>query len=195
MRNAKKCRPFDCAQGDTFSITCEVAPHHLIFTTDDYERLGTLIKVNPPIRSAKHRFALWQGILDGTVDCIATDHAPHTLDEKNNPEPLRSPSGIPGVATMLPLLLTIAAGQWPNPAEPNATCPPFSVRDIVRLCFANPNRIFHLGKHDIEKGVSTPIVVVDPAKESAIHASDIPSLCGWTPYEGWRVKGAVQKII
>lgn len=199
------------AKKDGARVTCEVAPHHLIFTTDDYEHLGTFIKVNPPIRSAKHRFALWQGILDGTVDCIATDHAPHTLPEKMGvgalrEAPLQAPSGIPGVATMLPLLLSIAAGHWPNPAEPNATCPPFSVRDIVRLCFTNPNRIFHLEKNDIiQSGHSWPqnswpqdktdIIVVDPTKEWTIHANNIPSLCGWTPYEGWKMKGAVQKIL
>src|SRR3989338_8446317 len=96
-------------------VTCEVAPHHLFLTTDDYETLGTLGKMNPPLRSKEDQAALWQGIADGTVDCIATDHAPHTLYEKQSGDPLKAPSGVPGVETMLPLLLTVAAGKWPHP--------------------------------------------------------------------------------
>src|SRR3989338_4968143 len=97
-------------------VTCEVAPHHLFLTTDDYETLGTLGKMNPPLRSKEDQAALWQGIADCTVDCIATDHAPHTLEEKGvgvgawRAVPLQTPSGVPGVETMLPLLLTVAGG-------------------------------------------------------------------------------------
>jgi dihydroorotase len=202
------------AKAEGLKVTCEVAPHHLIFTTDDYEKLGTLIKVNPPIRSAKHRFALWQGIIDKVVDCIATDHAPHTLAEKQNPEPLKAPSGIPSVELMLPLLLSIAQGHWPNPMEPNATCPPFTVKDIVRLCFDNPNRIFRLGKHDIvpapkngrpEKNKNesghfwprdkTDIVIVDPHATWTIDAKKLHSKCGWSPYDGWTLKGKVERVL
>ncbi|HVW66525.1 MAG TPA: dihydroorotase family protein [Candidatus Peribacteraceae bacterium] len=183
------------AKADGLRVTCEVTPHHLILTTDDYEKLGTLIKVNPPIRSAKHRFALWQGIIDGVVDCVSTDHAPHTLQEKQNPEPLKAPSGLPGTETMIPLLLSVAAGHWPNPLEPNATCPPITIKDIVRLCFENPNRIFKLGKQGIEKGVKTDIVIVDPNTTWTIDAAKLHSKCGWSPYDGWSVKGKVEGVL
>ena len=183
------------AKAEGLRITCEVAPHHLFLTTDDYERLGTFVKVNPPIRSHKHRIALWAGIIDRTVDCVATDHAPHTLAEKQNPEPLKAPSGIPGVETMIPLLLSVAAGKWPNPLEPQATCPPFAIKDIVRLCFENPNRIFKLGKSGIEKGKNADIVIIDPTKEWTIDAKKLHSKCGWSPYDGWTVVGKIERIL
>jgi dihydroorotase len=183
------------AKHDGITVTCEAAPHHLFLTNDDYERLGTLAKMNPPLRSMKHRFALWQGIIDGTVDCIATDHAPHTLEEKRSGEELKAPSGVPGVETMLPLLLSVAAGHWPHPFEPNASCPPFTRKDIVRLCVKNPNRIFTLGKSEIEEDHRCDIVVVDPDVEWTIKGSDLHSKCGWTPFEGWKMKGKVIRVM
>ncbi len=182
------------AKAEGLHITCEVAPHHLFLTTDDYERLGTLAKMNPPLRSHKHRLALWAGIADKTVDCISTDHAPHTLEEKNNAEPLKAPSGVPGVETMLPLLLSVALGHWPHPTE-KISCPTLTFRDIVRLCFENPNRIFHLGKHDIEKGQRADIVIIDPNVEWTIEGKNLHSKCGWTSFEGWKVKGKVVRVI
>lgn len=183
------------AKAEGIAVTCEVAPHHLFFSTDDYERLGVLIKVNPPVRSPKHRTALWQGIRDGVIDCIATDHAPHTLAEKQTPEPLKAPSGIPEVETMLPLLLSVAAGHWPHPAEPHASCPPFTYEDIVRLCVVNPSKIFSLGVSEIEEDKKVDLVIVDSTVEWTIEAAQLHSQCGWTPYEGWKVTGKVERVI
>lgn len=177
------------------NVTCEVAPHHLFLTTEDYEKLGTLGKMNPPLRSFKHRAGLWQGIIDGTIDCIATDHAPHTLEEKKTGEELKAPSGVPGVETMFPLLLSVASGKWPHPMEAWASCPPFTYKDIVRLCVKNPNNIFKLGKSEIAEDAKVDIVVVDPNAEWTIQGSELHSKCGWTPYEGWTVRGRVEKII
>lgn len=186
VRNAKR---------EGLPITCEVTPHHLFLTTDDYERLGTLGKMNPPLRSLEHRFALWQGIADGTVDCVSTDHAPHTLEEKQSGEPLKAPSGVPGVETMIPLLLSVASGHWPHPFEQSMTCPTLSYKDIVRLCHNNPNRIFNLGKSEIEEGKQSAIVVANPEIQWTIKGSELHSKCGWTPFEGWMVKGKVEGII
>lgn len=183
------------AKGDGINVTCEVTPHHLFLTTDDYERLGTLGKMNPPLRSLEHRFALWQGIADGTVDCVSTDHAPHTLQEKQTGEPLKAPSGVPGVETMFPLLLSVAAGHWPHPHEQSMSCPKLSHQDIVRLCFENPNRIFNLGKNQIEENKHCDIVVVDPNAEWILKGSELHSKCGWTPFEGWTVKGKVERVM
>jgi len=183
------------AKNDGLKVTCEVTPHHLFLTTEDYEKLGTLGKINPPLRSHKHRFALWQGIIDKVVDCISTDHAPHTLEEKNNPEPLKAPSGVPGIETMLPLLLSVAGGHWPHPTEQNASCPPFTYKDIVRLCHANPNRIFNLGKSEIEENKRPDIVIVDPAATWTIRNADMHGKCAWTPFDGWTVKGRVTRIL
>ncbi|MBI1813039.1 dihydroorotase family protein, partial [Candidatus Peregrinibacteria bacterium] len=95
------------AKADRLPVTCEVAPHHLFLSTyddDNHSFLGTLAKMNPPLRTMDHRKALWEGIADRTIDCIASDHAPHALEEKNEGRPLDAPSGVPGVETLLPLL-------------------------------------------------------------------------------------------
>ncbi|MFA6039648.1 MAG: dihydroorotase [Candidatus Peribacteraceae bacterium] len=172
------------AKEEKVRVTCDVAPHHLFLTADDYPSLGTLGKMNPPLRTAEDQAALWEGIADGTVDCIATDHAPHTLEEKKNPDPLQAPSGVPGVETMLPLLLTVAAGNWPGY---NLQPTPYnlSLDDIRRLCFENPNRILSLGKSDASA------LTINTDEEWVIRGKELHSKCGWTPYEGWKVRGKV----
>lgn len=178
------------AKKEGLPVTCEVAPHHVFLTTEDYEVLQAKVKMNPPIRTSEHRDALWAGIADGTVDCIATDHAPHTLEEKS--KGLQSASGVPGVETMLPLLLTVSAGVWPHPASPRpVTLPTLSIADIVRLCHTNPNRIFHLGKQGIRIGAPADVVLVHPKQTWTIQAAKLHSKCGWTPFEGWNVHGLV----
>lgn len=174
------------AKKEGLPVTCEVAPHHLFLTTDDYETLGTLGKMNPPLRTHEHQEALWHGIADGVIDCIATDHAPHTLAEKQCPDPLKAPSGVPGVETMLPLLLTVAAGFWPSKKHLLPTPYSLSPADITRLCFDNPNRIFRLGKSSDDVRIT-----IDPEVEWTIRGKDLHSKCGWTPYEGWGVRGRV----
>ncbi len=172
------------AKKDGLNVTCEVTPHHLFLTVEDYETLGTLAKMNPPLRSSEHRDALWEGIADGTVDCVSTDHAPHTLEEKQSGEPLNAPSGVPGVETMVPLLLSVANNHWPNPQSPIPN-PKLTYSDIQRLCFENPNRIFNLGKSGDEK------ITIDPNVEWTIKGSELHSKCGWTPFEGWTVRGKI----
>jgi len=173
------------AKKEGLPITCEVAPHHLFLSTADYATIGVLGKMNPPLRTPEEQKALWEGIADGTVDCIATDHAPHSLDEKQAENPLEAPSGVPGVETMLPLLLTVAAGHWPNPSGTINHQPSINHDDIVRLCFTNPNRSFVLGASD------EPRITIDLDDEWVINGSDLHSKCGWTPYEGWKVRGSV----
>ena len=168
-------------------VTCEVSPHHLFLSTDDYEHLGTFAKMNPPLRTSDHCGALWQGIMDGVVDCVATDHAPHTLQEKQITPPLSAPSGVPGVETMVPLLLTMVADQ---PEFAN-----ISYQDIVRLCFENPNRIFSLGKKGIATGAPTDIILIDPKKEWEIKGAELHSKCTWTPFEGWNAIGKVIRVL
>ncbi len=172
------------AKKDGLRVTCEVAPHHLFLSTDDYKELGTLGKMNPPLRTTDHCVELWRGIKDGTVDCISTDHAPHTLDEKEITEELRAPSGVPGVETMLPLLLTVAAGKWPNPKW-QLTGIKLSYEDIERLCFTNPNRIFRLRKD------GSDTIRINPNAEWIIKGVQLHSKCAWTPYENWQVVGKV----
>lgn len=181
VRNAKK---------EGLPITCEVAPHHLFFTYEDYARLGTLVKMNPPLRSRKDQQALWDGIADGTVDCIATDHAPHTQQEKQNDNVLQAPSGVPGVETLLPLLLTVASGGWPHLHSQRPNIPVFKYSSIQTLCFTNPNTIFGLqiNEHDVQ-------VEIDVAAEWEIRAEALHSKCNWTPYEGMQVRGKLLRVI
>ncbi len=188
-------------------VTCEVAPHHLLLTVDDYAMLGTLAKMNPPLRTRDHQEALWAGIADGTVDCISTDHAPHTLQEKNADNPLDAPSGVPGVETMVPLLLTVAGGSWPHPPGSEKLKMKseklvqqlftfhFSFLTIHRLCFDNPNRIFNLGKQGIAEGAPADLVLVDPTAEWTIRGAELHSKCGWTPYEGWLAQGRIVRHV
>ncbi|OGJ62660.1 hypothetical protein A3A67_01860 [Candidatus Peribacteria bacterium RIFCSPLOWO2_01_FULL_51_18] len=182
------------AKNDGLKVTCEVTPHHLFFTSDDYSDLGTFIKVNPAIAGVEHRDALWQAVLDGTVDCIASDHAPHTLQEKRNTEPLKAPSGIPGMELMLPLLLTAAAGRWPHPRSKPPPAFGLKYQDIFRLCFENPNRIFGLGCEAIQKTKPARLIIVDPKKEFTVTPVALHGKSGWTPYEAWQLTGKVESV-
>lgn len=172
------------AKAEGLPITCEVAPHHLIFSERDYEKLGTLVKMNPPVRTLEDNEALWRGIEQGDVDCIATDHAPHTPEEKSAWEgddsltALDAPSGVPGVETTLPLVLKRLKPE-----------------DIYRTMYTNPNRIYSLGKEDIAEGSGADIVLFDPTHQWTITAKELHSKCGWTPYEGMQVKGKVVDVL
>lgn len=177
-------------------VTCEVTPHHLFLSTEDYTTLGTFGKMNPPLRDKKHQEALWAGIVDGTVDCISTDHAPHTIDEKKSGEPLKAPSGVPGVETMLPLLLTVAARAWPQPhSRLTSDVSRLSYADILRLCFTSPNRIFSLHQEPIVSKAQARIAIIDPTKEWTIDAQSLHAKCGWTPFKGWCCTGYVERRV
>ncbi len=176
------------AKKDGLAVTCEVAPHHLFLSTEDYDTLGTLGKMNPPLRTPDHCEALWAGIGKGTVDCVASDHAPHTLEEKQVLPVLTAPSGVPGVETMIPLLLTVAAGRWPCPRQ-RSFQPKLMYTDVRRLCFDRPNEIFALKRPMIASGAKANLALVDPEAEWEIHGADLHSKCGWTPFEGWKVTG------
>ncbi|AUX08492.1 dihydroorotase [Halalkaliarchaeum desulfuricum] len=156
--------------------TCEVTPHHLFLSREDLPRLGTFGRMNPPLRSEDRRAALFERVADGTVDVIATDHAPHTVEEKEQPL-LEAPSGVPGVETMLPLLLeTVRQGRL----EPER------VRDLVA---ATPAKLFDLPqKGKVEPGRDADLVLVDPDRPRETQAGGLHSKAGWTPFEGlWGV--------
>lgn len=158
--------------------TVEVTPQHLTFAGPaDYERLGTRIQMNPPIRGSEHRNALWQAVSDGVVDVIGSDHAPHTLDEKARPYP-DSPSGMTGVQTLVPVMLThVAEGR-------------LSLARFIDLTSAGPARVFGIaGKGRIALGYDADLTIVDLKKSWTIEDSWIASRCGWTPFDGFQAVG------
>ncbi len=157
--------------------TVEVTPHHLTLSADDYARLGTRLQMNPPVRDARHRDALWRAISSGLVDVLGSDHAPHTLEEKSKPYP-QSPSGMTGVQTLVPVMLNhVNAGR-------------LTLERFVDLTAHGPQRIFGIaGKGRIAEGYDADFTVVDMKRGETITDKWIESRSQWTPYDGVKVQG------
>jgi dihydroorotase len=158
--------------------TAEATPAHLTLAAPDcYERLGTLAQLNPPVRDASHREGLWQGIVQGVIDSIGSDHSPHTREEKSAPYP-KTPSGMPGVQTLVPLMLDhVNAGR-------------LTLQRFADLTSAGPARIFGMAaKGRIAVGYDADLTVVDLKRRETITDRWIASLAGWTPYHGVSVTG------
>ena len=158
--------------------TVEVTPQHLTLSAPEcYAIHGTHAQMNPPIRDASHQAGLWHGLDQGVVDVLGSDHAPHTADEKDRPYPT-SPSGMPGVQTLLPLMLDhVAAGR-------------LSLERLVDLTAHGPARIFNIaGKGRIAAGNDADLVLVDLNAEREITADWLASKTGWSPFEGRKVRG------
>lgn len=164
--------------------TVECLPQHLTLTSPEcYDRLGTLAQMNPPIRSKKHQEALWKAVLDGTVDVLGSDHAPHTLSEKSRPYP-QSPSGMTGVQTILPIMLShVHSGK-------------ISLERVVELMSFNPAKIWKLeGRGEIKVGAQAHLSIVDLNKTKTIERSWIASKSGWSPFEGMKITGWPSAVI
>ncbi len=158
--------------------TVETTPQHLTLAAPEcYERLGTYAQMNPPIREAYHREALWQAVADGVIDVIGSDHAPHTREEKDKTYP-DTPSGMPGVQTLATLMLDhVNAGR-------------LSLERFVDLTSAGAARIFQIaGKGRISKGYDADFTIVDLKKKRRIENAWIASRCGWTPFDGMQTTG------
>ncbi|MFN4165310.1 MAG: dihydroorotase [Ferrovibrio sp.] len=158
--------------------TVETTPQHLTLAAPDcYDRLGTYAQMNPPIRSVEHRAALWEAVRNGVVDVIGSDHAPHTKEEKAKPYP-QSPSGMPGVQTLLPLLL-----DHMNQGK-------LTLQRLIDLTSAGAQRLFNLsGKGRIALGYDADFTVVDLKAKRVIEESWLKSKCGWSPFTGMSVTG------
>ena len=158
--------------------TVEVTPQHLTLTAPDcYERLGSFAQMNPPIRERTHQEGLWQALNDGIVDVIGSDHAPHTREEKARAYP-NSPSGMPGVQTILPLMLHhVSEGR-------------LTLERLVDLMCHGPARIFGMaGKGRLVVGGDADLTLVDMAASRTITHDMMASRCGWTPFDGMTLKG------
>jgi len=162
--------------------TCEVTPQHLTLNAEAYETLGTQIQMNPPIRSEIHRRALWKAVKEGLFDVFGSDHAPHTRIEKGLPYP-QSPSGIPGVQTMLPLLL-----DWVHKGE-------LGLNQLVGMLCENPARIYGVsGKGRVGVGYDADLILIDLEKSWTIEPEWLQSKCGWSPFEGMHVHGKIEHV-
>lgn len=161
-----------------FKVTCEVAPHHLFLSSEDFPQLSQQGKypgrqeVRPRLASPQDVQALWDNL--AVIDCFATDHAPHTLAEKDSENP---PPGFPGLETALPLLLT-AVNQGR-----------LSLEDVIIRMVENPRRIFKLPVQP------DTWVEIDPEAEYNFKNEDMVTKCGWTPFDGWRMRGRVERVV
>ena len=158
-------------------VTCEVTPQHLLLNTTAYEEIGSLAQMNPPLRGSHDNEVLWQALLDGVIDFIATDHAPHTLEEKKQDYP-KSPSGMPGVETSLPLMLTAAA---------QGRCTVAQVVNWMSTAVASAYSIPNKGA--IAPGYDADLVLVDLNSHKKVQKEELATKCGWSSFEGWNLTG------
>ena len=159
-------------------VTCEVTPQHLTLSSPScYKNIGTLAQMNPPIRSGKHKTILRNAFKKGQFEVIGSDHAPHLLSEKKLKYP-KSPAGMPGVQTLLPILLNEVSKKF------------ISITDVVRLTSYNPKRIFKFkNKGLIKKGYDADFTFVDLNKKQKVSNRMVKSRCGWTPFHGMNIQG------
>jgi dihydroorotase len=159
-------------------VTVEVTPQHLTLTAPEaYERLKGLAQMNPPIRGAAHQAGLWRGVDQGVADVLGSDHAPHTLEEKDRPYPA-SPSGMPGVQTLLPVMLDhVAKGR-------------LSLERLVDLTSHGANRVFGIAnKGRMAEGYDADLTLVDLKAKRVLAHADMATRSGWTPFDGMEVTG------
>ncbi|MFQ6135661.1 MAG: dihydroorotase family protein [Candidatus Hydrothermarchaeales archaeon] len=163
--------------------TSEVTPHHLFLTENSLRKFKGLAKTNPPLRTKVDLYALWKALKNGEIDIVASDHAPHRAEEKEE-DIFNCPSGIPNLEVMLKLMLTIANRGT------------ISLMDIARLMCENPARIFDLkGKGSIEVGKDADLVILDMKKEGKIDPTEFYSKAKYSPFEGRKTTGGVDTVI
>jgi dihydroorotase-like cyclic amidohydrolase len=165
-------------------VSAEVNPHHLFLTAVELERQGPYARVHPPLRSEADLAALWDGLHDGTLDLIATDHAPHARPEKDagQHDVWQAPPGLPGLETWLPLLLDAAsAGRLTLPR-------------LAEWCAERPAQRFGLAgrKGALRVGADADFVLVDPSAERRLSHEGLHTRAAYTPFHGRRVRGAIQ---
>lgn len=160
-------------------VTTETLPQYLWLDASQYATLGTRLQMNPPVRDVRHQHALWQGLLDGTIQCIATDHAPHTLEEKALPYG-QAPSGMPGVELSLPLMLEgVAQGRC-------------TLRQVVQWMCEGPAMCYGIeNKGKLLPGYDADLVLVDRKRPRTVVAEGLFTKVGWSPFEGWTLSSTI----
>ena len=175
LTSAEEANWLPSRKGDL--VTTEVCVQHLTFDDRNMEELGTRGLVNPPIRYEEDKEALWRRLHDGTIDCVVTDHAPHSLESKSVGYP-GSPAGMPGVETSLPLMLTHAM---------NGRC---KVRDVVKWMSEGPAKVYGMkNKGSLIEGNDGDLAIVDLDNWRIASDSETWTRVGWTPYDGMRLTG------
>ncbi len=172
----------DAAKQKGIDVTCDVTPHHLNLTDTDYMNDREWLKVNPPLRTRDDVNALWRALEEGIIDMVASDHAPHLPKEKQQGY-WDAPSGVPGVQTLLPLLL-------------NSTPAGISWQRFVDVTSRMPAERFGLsGRGSLDVGSIADVVLIDPVSSVTVRDADMRSKCGWTPYDGQRLIGRIHTVI
>ncbi|MEM2111565.1 MAG: dihydroorotase family protein [Candidatus Bathyarchaeia archaeon] len=163
-------------------LSCEVTPHHLLLSSRRIKKLGAVALTNPPLRSARDIRSLWSALQTGLIDILVSDHAPHAVEDKKKSSVWDTPPGIPGIETLLPLMLTkVNEGS-------------LSISTLVRLASKRPAEIFKIEDRGyLDEGCYADIVVVDMKKEWRIDSSKFYSKAKYSPFDGWRVKGKPMK--
>lgn len=153
-------------------VSCEVSPHHLLLNRSDYRKQGTFLKMNPPLRDPQDNGALWQGLRAGTIDILASDHAPHLPEEKRE-DIWEAPPGVPGVETMIPLMLMAVKRNL------------ITLERLVDATSFRPAQIFNLkAKGEISLGKDADLILIDPGAITRINCDRLHSRADWTPYHG-----------
>ena len=163
------------------NIHAEATPHHFTLTESAVARYGSLAKMNPPLRTEEDRQEIIRGLVDGTIDMIATDHAPHTLEEKSRPI-TQAPSGITGLETALALGITELVDKGY-----------LTMQQLLRLMSTNPAALYHLNAGYLEEGGPADLVLIDPNGE--VIPGDYVSKASNSPFTGWKLRGKVIKTI
>jgi dihydroorotase len=179
ISSAEELRPLREAKARGVDITGETCPHYLLLSTDDYHRFGGIIRVNPPVREPSNREPLWSALADGTIDLVATDHAPHTPEEKTRNDIWAVDCGFPGVETQMPLMLTeVNNGRM-------------SICDYVRLSSLNPAKTFGLypRKGAVGLGADADLAIVDLSRRQTLDDAALHSRSKISPFNGLRVQG------
>lgn len=160
------------------TVTCEVTPHHLLLSSADYERSGSMLTIMPPLRSERDIEALWKGVADGWVDVLGSDHAPHALSEKSAGSVWDIKVGVPGLETTLPLMLTMVRKNR------------VSLARVVQMLSEKPAELFGLkGRDGLVQGNKADLTVVDFKRKFRIDASKFHSKAKYSPFNGWAVQG------
>lgn len=167
-------------------MTIETCPHYLIFCEEDMNRLAGRLRINPPVRKRIESERLWQKLDAGEIDCVSSDHAPWPAEKKDHQSIFDNASGAPGVETLLPLVFNegVVKGR-------------IRLATMVRALMENPAKIFGLypQKGVLAVGSDADIIVLDPQKKWSIHAENLHSTAGWTPYEGMELSGKVETTV